>query len=150
MAKADTNIAPDFEGLYNGDRPVPDLDLPESHTFVPTLADHNTVEGDLGVDAVNPQGLPTGEEIQAEADEQGIATTDPYANAGGAVFGNTADSPSGQAAETVDSYDELTVPELREEAKNRGLEGYSDAKKAELVAMLDKDDEDNPPEADES
>lgn len=38
--------------------------------------------------------------------------------------------------ERVD-FGSLTVPELKDFAKERGLEGYSDLKKAELVELLE-------------
>ena len=38
--------------------------------------------------------------------------------------------------ERVD-FGSLTVPELKDLAKERGLEGYSDLKKAELVELLE-------------
>ena len=36
------------------------------------------------------------------------------------------------------SYDKMTVAELKEEAKNKKIEGYTSMKKAELVAALSK------------
>ena len=47
-----------------------------------------------------------------------------------------------ESVETVDipnkkiDYSSMTVTELRKEAKSRGLEGYSDLKKAELIELL--------------
>jgi hypothetical protein len=41
-----------------------------------------------------------------------------------------------QKDERVD-FGSLTVPELKDLAKERGLEGYSDLKKAELVDLLE-------------
>lgn len=37
-----------------------------------------------------------------------------------------------------DKLDDLTVPELKEQAKEKGIEGYSDMKKAQLIEELEK------------
>lgn len=39
----------------------------------------------------------------------------------------------------IDSLEELTVKELKEIAKDKGLEGYSDLKKDELIELLEKE-----------
>jgi hypothetical protein len=37
-------------------------------------------------------------------------------------------------------YDEMTVPELKDEARSRNMEGFSQLNKAELIASLEADD----------
>ena len=49
--------------------------------------------------------------------------------------GARADEP-GRSGGSAGSYDDWTVAELRQRAKELGLSGYSGKKKAALVAML--------------
>ncbi|MFT6798571.1 MAG: large subunit ribosomal protein L21 [Nonlabens sp.] len=50
----------------------------------------------------------------------------------------TEDAPKAKAANSATDLSSNTVAELREMAKNRGLEGYSALKKAELIELLSK------------
>lgn len=59
-------------------------------------------------------------EEQEQLEEQGVSQANP---------GEKKDLPD-------DSPEGKTVAELREEAKSRGLEGYSTLKKDELIALL--------------
>lgn len=45
-------------------------------------------------------------------------------------------SEVGRRGGAADDYEERTVPELRERAKELGVTGYSGARKAELIRML--------------
>lgn len=45
-------------------------------------------------------------------------------------------SAVGRRGGEAGDYDEWTVPELRKRAKELGLSGYSDQRKADLIAML--------------
>jgi hypothetical protein len=45
-------------------------------------------------------------------------------------------SAVGRRGGDAENYEERTVPELRERAKELGLRGYSGKRKAELISML--------------
>jgi len=47
----------------------------------------------------------------------------------------------GDGAEGGASYDDKTVSELKDEARNRGIEGFSSMNKKELIKALEDDDE---------
>jgi hypothetical protein len=47
---------------------------------------------------------------------------------------------SAESSDAAGGYDEMTVPMLREECERRELDAASDARKADLVAMLEADD----------
>jgi hypothetical protein len=49
---------------------------------------------------------------------------------------NRSRSAVGKKGGKAGSYDDWTVPDLRERAKQLGLSGYSGKKKSELVSML--------------
>lgn len=50
---------------------------------------------------------------------------------------------AGESTEDAGRYDEHSVEELKHAAKERGLEGYSGLKKAELIDLLEQDDEES-------
>ena len=57
-----------------------------------------------------------------------------------ALAGETTKTAAKKETTTAESkgYDKMTVAELKEEAKNKKIEGYTSMKKAELVAALNK------------
>ena len=57
-----------------------------------------------------------------------------------ALAGETTKTAAKKETTTAGSkgYDKMTVAELKEEAKNKKIEGYTSMKKAELVAALNK------------
>lgn len=71
------------------------------------------------------------------ADDSIIDSDDPATGAG--EGSNASTDPAGNDDEVGD-YDELSVEELRGEAKERGLSGYSKLDKAGLIELLENDD----------
>ncbi|WP_416211572.1 SAP domain-containing protein [Microbacterium sp. SSW1-59] len=49
---------------------------------------------------------------------------------------NEGESAVGRRGGQAGSYEDWTVDDLRDRAKDLGLSGYSDKRKAELIAML--------------
>ena len=73
----------------------------------------------------------------AKAEKAAPAKTEKKATAKKAAAKPAAKKATPKKAETTD-YSKLTVAQLKEEAKNKGIEGISSMKKADLIAALSK------------
>ena len=136
----DAGNPPEFEKLGEADR-IP--------TEAPTddVGDGKDTEGkEEGKEEQEEEEEENDEEESSEEDDDdGDDEDEPAGGAGGAAM----DSDNGKddekdktetEAETVDSYEELTVAQLREQLTLRGIEYGPRAIKADLVALLEKDD----------
>ena len=75
--------------------------------------------------------------VPAKAEKAGPAKTEKKATAKKTAAKPAAKKATPKKAETTD-YSKLTVAQLKEEAKNKGIEGISSMKKADLIAALSK------------
>ena len=90
--------------------------------------------GNVAAVDVMPQSvrLPEGERPRTNAQLAAVAPSSGSSSGSGESSGES----SGE-----ESYEEKSVPELRQIAKDRGIEGYSGANKPELIEKLKADDE---------
>jgi len=83
----------------------------------------------------------TDEEIaNADGDAPGVPLESAPASEGGTADVEGYDSESDEDDEEEVDYNDLTKDELKDEAKTRGLSGYSSLSKDELVSLLEEDD----------
>jgi hypothetical protein len=103
--------------------------LPETHTRV----DQPTQDYDPGV-VESPAAISIRDQIQPSLDDslETAGRIDETIHPGAI--------PAPDDALEVEDYHEVTVDQLRDEAKQRGLTGYSRLTKDELVAALEADD----------
>jgi hypothetical protein len=102
-----------------------DLDVPKGASKEEKIAaiEAGPIGAPGGVGALQTEGASESQDWPALAspEESGTITTE---------------SHRGDSGEQTGSYESRTVPELRALARDRGLENYSDLKKAELIEAL--------------
>ena len=114
----------------NGGRPAPSKDEWEEHADT-TLAHNRGSLGNAQLEAENrelPKGMPRTVRPGGKI-ERAQAPPAPERATGGPQ----ADPPVTAASDDLSA---LTVPELKERAKERGIEGYSTMLKADLIQAL--------------
>ena len=75
--------------------------------------------------------------VPAKAEEAALAKSEKKATAKKAAPKPAAKKATPKKAETTD-YSKLTIAQLKEEAKKKGIEGISSMKKADLISALSK------------